>query len=473
VSHQSTTKIKRTLYNRSDCQIGLVHLGFGAFHRAHQVVYIDDYMEQTGDLVWGVAAVNLRAEDAHNFAEFTKDQDGYLLKTTTPNGVSTFRMVRPHIHFSDWSQDHVEAEDLLSRTSVKAVSMTVTESGYYRNKDWTLNTSDPIISEEIAGGVKRSVYAYLSAALKRRMATTSAPVTILCCDNIRSNGEKLERNFKEYLFATNSEDLVDWIESNATFPNSMVDRITPRATDELHSEINAFAPQHQSTAIHGENFIQWVLQNNFATDMPVLSKVGVDIVDDVGPYEEAKIRILNGGHTAICYLGALAGHQTFDQAMANPRLRAHFDGFETDNVLPGLTMDLPFDKAAYRDLIAERFSNAAIADDLGRICMDGWSKFPIFIRPTVKSCLLQGISPIWCYESIASWYVFARRFANGQTHINYIEPYWDNLSPLLLQGQEEDFAHTEALWSNLPKEFNEFVPQLVAAIKRVEESWPT
>jgi len=473
VNCQSNTIIERTLYDRRDCQIGLVHLGFGAFHRAHQVVYIDDYMELTGDLAWGIAAVNLRAEDAHSFAEFTKDQDGYLLKTTTPYGMSTFRMVRPHVHFSDWSQNDVEAESLLSLASVKAVSITVTESGYYLDDDGTLNTSDPIIAEEITGGIKHSVYAYLSAALTQRMATTAAPITILCCDNIRSNGEKLERNFREYLLATGRDDLAEWIRNNATFPNSMVDRITPRATDALRSEINAFAPQQQSKAIHGESFTQWVLQNNFATDMPVLSKVGVDIVDDVGPYEEAKIRILNGGHTAICYLGALAGHQTFDQAMANPRLRAHFDGFETDNVLPGLTMDLPFDKAAYRDLIAERFSNAAIADDLGRICMDGWSKFPIFIRPTVKSCLLQGISPIWCYESIASWYVYARRFANGQMHINYVEPYWDDLSPLLVRGQEETFARTEALWSTLSKTFKEFVPQLVSAIERMEKSWPT
>ena len=472
MNRQSSITIERTRYARQDCKIGLVHLGFGAFHRAHQAVYVDDYMDQTGDLNWGIAAVNLRGEEASSFAELAGDDDGYLLKTTTPEGVSTFRMVRSHVHFADWSQDMMAAEDLLSQSSVKAVSMTVTESGYYLNDDWSLNVDDPIITEEIAGGAKRSVYAYLAAALKQRMERLGEPITVLCCDNIRSNGHKLERNFKAYLKATGNSELATWLDTNATFPNSMVDRITPRATDALRNEISAIAPQHMQSVIHGESFIQWVLEDSFAAEMPALDKAGVEIVEDVDPYEEAKIRILNGGHTALCYLGALAGLQTFDQAMNDPRLRKHFDGIETENILPGLTLDLPFDKNAYRDLIAERFSNAAIADDLGRICMDGWSKFPIFIRPTMKSCLAQGISPTWCYDSIASWYVYARRFANGQTDITYVEPYWEQLKPLLDAGQEEAFAGLDALWSDLPKTFDEFVPQLVAAIERVEDTWP-
>ena len=472
MNRQSKVNIERTRYGREACEIGIVHLGFGAFHRAHQAVYVDDYMEQTGDLAWGIAAVNLRAEERESFSELSNDEDGYLLKTTTPEGVSSFRMVRSHTHFADWSDDAFAAEDLLSQNSVKLVSMTVTESGYYLNDDWSLNTNDPIIAEEIAGGMKRSVYAYLASALKARMTSNGAPITILCCDNIRSNGAKLERNFKTYLKAIGKEDLAAWLEKNATFPNSMVDRITPRATDALRAEITAFAPELSSSVIHGESFIQWVLEGKFAAEMPALEKVDVEIVEDVDPYEEAKIRILNGGHTALCYLGALAGLQTFDQAMDDPRLRAHFDGIETENILAGLTLDLPFDKAEYRDLIAKRFSNAAIADDLGRICMDGWSKFPIFIRPTMKSCLAQGISPIWCYDSIASWYVYARRFANGQTHIPYVEPYWDQLRPLLAEGKETEFAGLEALWSDLPKAYDEFVPQLVAAIQRMEETWP-
>ncbi len=465
-------EIKRTKYNREACKIGIIHLGFGAFHRAHQAVYIDNYMEETGDLNWGIAAVNLRAEEANAFSHHVFDENGYLLKTTSPNGEIAYQEIRSHICFEDWATNPTSAENLVALPSVKIISMTVTESGYYLNDDWSLNDNHPIILDELKGGKKRSIYAYLAAGLKQRMKTLGKPITILCCDNIRSNGEKLCRNFKTYLVLLGETGLLDWIDKNATFPNSMVDRITPRATEELSKEVSLLASGFEDTAIHAEGFIQWVLQDKFVNGFPALEKAGVEIVDNVDPYEEAKIRILNGGHTGLCYLGALAGYQTFDQAMTDPKLREHFDQFEEENVLPGLTVDLPFNKAEYCGLIAERFSNTAIADDLSRICMDGWSKFPIYIRPTIKSCLAQGIQPGYGYDCIASWYVYARRFAAGKTHIPYHEPYWEQLKPLLQQGCESNFASLEALWSDLPKTYDEFVPEIVSAIKRMEQKWP-
>ena len=472
MNQQSPITIQRTSYGREKCQIGIVHLGFGAFHRAHQSVYIDEYMELTGDLHWGIAAVNLREEDAEDFARHEVSESGYLLKTTSASGESKLREVRSHVRFEDWSRNYQAAVDLVSLPSVKIISLTITESGYYFNDHWSLDTLHSDIAEEIAGGCQCSVYAYLAAALRRRRETIDASVTILCCDNIRSNGERLKSCFKTYLELTGQIELVEWIDNHVTFPCSMVDKITPRATDALRDEIFALSPVHSGTAIHGESFSQWVLEENFASDFPALDKVGVEYVDDVDPYEEAKIRILNGGHTALCYIGALAGYRTFDEAMADPGLRQHFDLFQKNNVLPGLLLDLPFDKHDYLQLVANRFSNTAIADDLGRICMDGWSKFPIFIRPTLKSCLAQGINPKHGYESIASWYVYARHHMKGQTHITYVEPYWDQLEPLLGSGKEPEFAASVALWSDLPTSHEDFVPGVVSAIERMEEKWP-
>jgi len=469
---QTQSIIERTKYDIADCKIGIVHLGFGAFHRAHQAVYIDDYMQASDDLNWGIAAVNLRAEESEAFEAIAQSKAPYLLKTTSAEGETFVREVRSHVHFEDWSNNASAAEELISQASVKVVSMTVTESGYYLAEDWSVNPNEPVIAAEIAGTKKQSVYAFLASALKRRMQTINQPITILCCDNIRANGNKLRQNFHQYLELIGDAALAKWITQNATFPNSMVDRITPRATPELREEIALISSDHASTAIHGESFSQWVLEKKFASDFPKLNMAGVEIVEDVDPYEEAKIRILNGGHTGLCYLGALAGHQTFDQAMEDPKLREHFDGLEFENVLPGLTIELPFDKRAYCHEIAARFANKAIADDLARICMDGWSKFPIYVRPTLRSCLHQGISPTFGYDAIASWYVYARRFAMGQTHINYFEPYWDQLKPLLEDGKEQDFASLESLWSDLPTLYQEFAPQICAAITRMETQWP-
>jgi len=464
--------LHRTEYARDAVSVGIVHLGYGAFHRAHQAVYLDDYMQISGDLNWGIAAINLRAAESDAFLAAQAARDGYLLKTTTPEGERNLRLVRTHVEFSDWAQDAAASEAIVARASVHAISVTVTESGYYLNDDWSLNTSDPAIAAELAGGPGNSVYAYLAAALARRAEAGGAPISILCCDNIRSNGHMLERNFLNYLRLTGKDDLADWVGQHATFPCSMVDRITPRSTGELHAEISALYPGQFLAEIHAETFIQWVLEDKFAGDFPDLARAGVQVVSDVDPFEEAKIRILNGGHLGLTFLGALAGYTTFDEAMRDPALRAHFDGWETENVLPGLTIDLPFDKSAYVQDIAARFSNRAIADQLERICMDGWSKMPIYIRPTLEGCLKQGISPRFGYDCIASWYVYARRFAAGKMPVTYHEPYWTSLEPLLAPGQEETFARTQALWANLPQAYSEFVPGIVRAIKEMEEKWP-
>ena len=469
---QTNPILESTSYDRADCKIGIVHLGFGAFHRAHQAVYIDDCIEQTGDANWGIAAVNLRSAESDVFHASANMENGYLLKTTSPSSQIRYQLIRPHLAFEDWAKNPVAAEALLGLESVHAVTITVTESGYYVNDDWTLNTTEPAIVAEVEGKSPSTVYGYLANALAHRVQRDGGPITIMCCDNIRGNGKMLQQNFLAYLRLRGLPDLEQWVRDNATFPCSMVDRITPRSTNLLVEEIRQMFPNRHLAPIHGESFIQWVLEDNFAGPMPDLARAGVQIVKDVDPYEEAKIRILNGGHTGLCYLGALAGHQTFDEAMRDPRIRPHFDGWEEQNVLPGLTIELPFDRVEYLREVAERFSNRAIADNLERICMDGWSKFPIFIRPSLAGCLAQGIAPTFGYDVVASWYVYARRHAKEIMHIPYIDPYWENLEPFLTPGREADFAQIQQLWADLPSTYQDFVPGIVSAIERMEEKWP-
>jgi len=461
-----------TEYDRSDCRIGIVHVGYGAFHRAHQAVYIDDYMERTGDLNWGIAAVNLRASESTTFAEAACAKEGYLLKYTGATAPTAWRMVRPHLVFSDWSQDADAAEALVAMDSVHAITITVTESGYYLDDGGRLNTNDPVIAEEIAGGARRSIFGFLAGALKQRHAAGARPVSVLCCDNIRGNGKMLRAAMLAWLDAAGQTEISEWVASHVTFPCSMVDRITPRSTPALFDEAEALFPGRAHSPVHSEDYIQWVLEDNFASQMPDLARAGVEIVADVDPYEEAKIRILNGGHTGLAYLGALAGHATFDQAMRDSGLRQHFDRLEADEVLPGLQLDLPFDRSAYCLRVAERFANEAIADALERICMDGFAKFPIFIRPTIEGCLAQGITPKRCFDSVASWYVYARRSAENKTDIPYHEPNWHLLEPMLQVGQEGDFATSSLLWGDLPHRYPAFADGIVNSIEEMDKTWP-
>jgi len=464
--------ISATEYDRSACDVGVVHLGFGAFHRSHQAVYLDDYMDVSGDLRWGIAAVNLRASEAAHFKSAEEDNnyhDGYYLKSYSSDGNVNLRRVRSHVQFADWSVAASDSEALLSLPSVHLVTITVTESGYYTDPNGNLNTQDPTIKAEISGGISESVYAYLREALTKRAAATNAPLTIACCDNIRQNGKMLRRNLLSYLEACKLAELANWVENNVAFPCSMVDRITPRSPEQLSVEISELVGKPVVSPIMAEDFTQWVLQSQAKTDMPDLAKVGVTVTADVDPYEETKIRVLNGGHTALAYLAALEGVETFDAAMRVPHLLEHFQNFENKEVLQALTLELPFSKDEYLDQIVKRFGNVAIGDTVARICADGMVKFPIFIRPTLEGCLKQGIVPVFSIRSIASWYVFALHVNAGKIGFDYVEPSWEDLKALL---GTEAFVSNRQLWGDLPTLYPEFADTLRQEIKEMESKWP-
>ena len=468
----TTSQIAQSYYDRDACEIGIVHLGFGAFHRAHQAVYIDEYMQRTNDLRWGIAAVNLRASESESFKAVASEiahYGGYFMKAISPDNKMQYSLVRPHLAFEDWARDSQNAEALVSLSSVTLLTITVTESGYYTDMDGNLDLTHAIIAAEVAGEKPQSVYGYLRAALNGRRTKIDEPITISCCDNIRQNGVMLRRNLLAYLKACGDDSLTQWVSKNVSFPCSMVDRITPRSPASLADEMTTLVGDKVISPILCEDYIQWVMSDDTAGAMPDLAKVGVTVTSDVDPYEETKIRVLNGGHTALAYMAALEGIETFDAAMHTPQLRKHFDMFETKEVLPAITISLPFARDAYQEKTALRFGNQAIGDTVARICADGMAKFPIFIRPTLEGCFENGITPHYAIASIASWYVFARHVAAGKIAFDYIEPSWDQLSEML---GTDAFLTSEQLWGSVPTKYPEFIDLLKQAIAEGEASWP-
>lgn len=411
------------MYDKSECQTGIVHIGYGNFHRAHQAMYIHEYMKGTGDLRWGIVAVNLRNE---GFREI----DDYILKTP-----SKYMMIRSHLDYIDWTKNRTVAKHMLTLPSVHIITVTVTESGYAPGSP---------------------LFEYLACGLRNR----KNPITILCCDNIRQNGIVLETQFLAYLYQTNQHELASWVRENVKFPSCMVDRITPRTTDKLRMEIEELFPGFGHTAVQTEEYTQWVIEDNFASDFPDLTKVGVVITKDIEPYEETKIRILNGGHTALAYLGALSGYDTFDQVINDPSHRQHFKQLQREEIAPSIDIDLPFNVYDYIDKVEERFSNATNVDELDRICMDGFTKFHTFVLPSIRKCLEQGKRPMHTYKSIAAWYIYSRRFARGCKKIKYSEPNWVLLEPLLADDAVDAFVSNERLWGDIPKKYITFTRDL-------------
>ena len=461
----------RTGYDREAARVGVVHLGVGAFHRAHQAVYFDDLMERTGDLGWAVAGVNLRSADSGDLARLRAGGGAYVVKSYDPDGGSEYRLVRAHKAFFDWSRRAREAEDVVADPGVRLLSATVTESGYCLGDDGRIDLGSPEIRAELDGAGKSSIYAYLRAALGKRRAAGGAPLTVLCCDNLRGNGAMLERSLRDYLAAAGEPGLASWIADHVSFPCSMVDRITPRPEARHASEVVERFGIADDFTVHCERFRQWVIGDRFLGARPDLDAAGAELVEDVHPYEEAKIRILNGSHLALAYLAALRGIETYDAALRDPSLDAFFDALTTTEILPSLDRGTPVDLPAYRDSVKRRFRNRSIADRISRIAMDGASKFPIFLLPTVRACFARGIAPRLAETAIASWYVFLRRLEAGRLEFAYVDPKLPMVRPLLAPGREEEFARLPGLWGDTARRHPEFVREVCARIADLETEY--
>ena len=458
-------------YNRGSCKAGIVHLGVGNFHRAHQAYYINELIDKYEKNQWGIIGINLRENERENF-NFLKERDGkYVLKTISTSGKKKYNEIHSIINLYDWSFNPKEAELVLGNPDIEIITMTVTESGYYISETGDLNLDLPIIKNNIEQKEQTIIFSFLRNALKIRKQNCNKPITLLCCDNIRENGVMLKKALNSYLLACNDGDLIDWINENASFPSCVVDRITPKAPLNLKQEIKSEFNINEKCSVMAEPFIQWVIEDNFIGKRPDLEKVGVQFTMNVLPYEEAKIRILNGGHVALSYLGALKNLQTYDQAINDNELQEFFFNLERKEIIPSLGHNIPFDLEKYMLVIFDRFKNENIGDKLERIAMDGVSKFPIWILPLIKKCFEINIQPTNAIYAIAGWYIFMKKIFNKKLEFNYYEPRWEWVQQFLYEDKIIEFATCAELWGNVPNIYPEFKTILNNQILELEKKY--
>lgn len=462
-------ELSKSQYDKSNCSPGIIHVGVGAFHRAHQAVYIDKLLEI--DNSWGIIGVNLREQESSMIATLKAQNHDYVLKTMSPTNEICYSQISSIVDSVDWSQNPEAAAEAAAMDSIHIITMTVTESGYYLTEDGQLDLTCDAIQSGLKGEGS-CIYTYLRAALTARKSRINKPITLLSCDNLRHNGHWLKSGFEQFLLACEDHGLLEWVKVHVTFPCCMVDRITPRL-DPVHAQdVKQQFAVNDALTVMGESFIQWVIEDNFASAKPPLDKVGVQIVEDVEPFEESKIRVLNGGHSLLVYIGALKGYTHFDEIMRDDELVEMFHLFETNEVIPALG-DSPLNLYDYRDLIASRFGNPNIADTVERISADGVSKFPIFILPTVVGSYQLGNKPTQSINGIAAWYVFMRHQQQNKLPFAYMEPKWADIESFIAQGQEEAFAQNDSLWGQLPQLHPRFVSDLVNQIELLEQRFPS
>lgn len=452
----------------------ILHLGLGSFHRAHQAVYVHQ-LRQLGDLGWGIIGGNLRPDMLDTIAALQAQSGAYTLETVTPQGEKNYTRITSIQRVISYQEDLAPLVAVGADAATRIIGFTVTEAGYYLDPhnrlDWVSFADLRADLDALQSGrVGHTIYGGLVAILRARMQAGSGPVTLMNCDNLRHNGERSRSGLLQFIDALGDSALAQWVQSHTTSPNAMVDRITPRPTADVADRVKAATGQDDPAALMAESFIQWVIEDRFIAGRPDWEKVGVEMVGSVDAYEEAKIRLLNATHSCIAWAGTLVGYTYIHQGAQDTVIHRFAFDYVSDDVIPVLDTPeapCPIDLPTYRDVVLERFGNPAICDTNQRVAMDGFSKVPGFIAPTIRERLARGDSIDSVAMLPALFLAFLQRWHAGQISYTYQD---QAMKPEVAHAMCEApdpvvaFCADTALWGELAGD-----ARLVDAVRRAHE----
>ena len=427
-------------YDRARLSAGIVHLGIGAFHRAHMAVYVDDLLVDHPD--WAIVGASLRRPD-------TKDalapQDGlYSIAVRDASGSSP-RVIGSILEVLDANTERDRLLELMASPAIRIVSLTVTEKGYCHDPaTGELDPDHPDIVHDLANpDAPRSAPGMIVAALARSQAAGTEPFTVMSCDNLPANGETTGRIVTRFA-ELRDKDLGAWVKEHVGFPSTMVDRIVPATTDADRAAMTEMLGVEDAWPIMTEPFTQWVIEDHFPAGRPPFEEVGAQIAESVEPYELMKLRTLNGSHSTIAYLGYLAGHEHVSDAMADPAFVAVIRGMQTGEIIPTLP-DLDLDFFAYRDELLARFANPALKHRTWQIAMDGSQKLPQRLLGTIRDRLEADLGFAGLALGVAAWMRYVTGIDEKGEAIDVRDPLADRLRAIA----DEAGRDPEALFDGL------------------------
>ena len=397
---QPLDRVRLPNYSRAALSPGIVHIGVGNFHRAHQAIYLDDLFSQGSDLDWAIIGAGVRETDAQMRQRLMAQDFLSTVIELDPNG-NAARICGSMVDYAPVeSRAVIEA---LSRPEIRIASLTITEGGYYLNSIGGFDSTHPEIQHDAGNeNTPRTIFGMLLAAICARRNNGSPPLTIMSCDNIPGNGE-VARATLHGLADMISSSLGDWINAEMAFPNSMVDRITPATGGRERALAKDEFDIEDTCPVVCETYRQWVVEDSFVSGRPRLEDVGVEFVENVATYELMKLRILNGGHAAIAYPAALMGLTYAHEAMAVPLIAGFMAKLARTEVIPTLPNIPGINFDDYLAVIQRRFSNPKIGDTIQRLCEDGSNRQPKFILPTIHDRLATGQSVDGLALEVALW----------------------------------------------------------------------
>ncbi|WP_411742006.1 mannitol dehydrogenase family protein [Rhodobacter sp. TJ_12] len=381
-------------------KVGIVHLGLGAFFRAHGAIFTEEAIAASGG-EWGILGVSLQSAGTRD--ALAPQGGSYIALELAPEGVKP-HAVQVIAGVLVAPEDPEAVLTAMADPAVQIVSLTVTEKGYcHEPSTGALNLTHPDIVHDIAQALPRSAPGYIVRALQRRKAAGVAPFTAMTCDNLPHNGKVL-RGVVLALAREIDPALADWIAEKGRFPATMVDRIVPATKPEDIAQVEALTGCHDAAPVMHEPFRQWVIEDSFVNGArPDWGAVGAQMVADVTPYEHMKLRMLNGTHSALAYLGYLAGHETIADTMADPVFARFVKKLWADEIIPALTPPPGESLAAYAEALAARYANPAIRHRTWQIAMDGSQKLPQRILGTLAETFAAGRTAPGLVLAVAAW----------------------------------------------------------------------
>lgn len=395
--------VLRPAYDRAKARVGIVHFGPGAFHRAHQAEVFDRILAR--DPRFAVCAVSLRSDDVRAALE---PQDG-LYSLFEREADPKVRIIGSVTRLLTAPRDPEAVDAALADPGVRFVTATVTEKGYHLTASGDLDTGAPAIRRDLQRPTTpESLIGWIALGLRLRRAAGLKPFTTLSCDNLSDNGARLRRGVLQFAEALGDRDLLAWIEGEARFPCTMVDSITPATDDALRARARQVLGLEDAWPIQRERFTQWVIEDVLPEDGPALADAGVILARDVALFEQAKLRLLNGAHSTLAYLGLLRGRTLVADAMADPALAAFVEAMMRQEIAPSLKSAPGLDLDAYIAAVLTRFRNPAIEHHLSQIAWDGSQKLPFRLLGTIADALAAGRPFDRLALAVAAWIAFVR-----------------------------------------------------------------
>ncbi|AFM19618.1 mannitol-1-phosphate/altronate dehydrogenase [Mycolicibacterium chubuense NBB4] len=436
-------------YDRNEIGIGIVHFGVGGFHRAHQAMYVDKLLENGLAREWGICGVGVMPADRRMKAALDAQDGLYTLILRNPDGSRDVRVIGSILNYLYAPDDPEAVIELLAAPTTRIVSMTITEGGY---------------QIENAGDV--SVFGLVTEALSRRRARGIASPTIVSCDNIEGNGDIARRAFSGYADRSHPG-LSEWMAEHTTFPNSMVDRITPVTTPDVISGLADELGVEDEWPVVAEPFTAWVLEDDFVSGRPPFEQVGVLMVDDVTPYELMKLRLLNASHQGLCYFAYLAGYRLVHEAAADPLFADFLMDYMDSEGTPTLKPVPGIDLADYKRTLIERFANPGVRDTVARLCADSSDRIPKWLLPVIRANLGADRPVRLSAAIVASWARYAEAVDEQGEPIEVVDQLADSLIPIARSQREHPlaFIENEALFGDLAQQ-----PRFVDAYRWALES---